>query len=580
MPIRVWIRILAVFIVVGQIALSQSSLANSVLIVYSPSDPNSTAVATHYQSARGIPSANLCAISAPTAANVSYSDYVSLIRNPVRSCLNTVGPQNILYIVLAYLRPLVVQANTTQAYAVDSFLSDIWDQYSTQFFTVPPAVHRYYAESQSQGNAFLPFQSFAAYRSTARSQLIYSVWRFDGATPAIATAQIDNAMAGTNAGGPISQVGGSLANACVDMTAAPQGAADNGYATANWDLFMQAGFLTAAKNFNVVVDSLNTSFGVSPSPNCLNTGLYTGWYNYGTYNDAFSWDVGSIGWDLDSGALADTRSGPWWGTNAIAKGITVTSGPVLEPYLEGLPRPAIVRNLLEGANVGDAFLRNTRWLKWMIVNVGDPLYQPFPGGVAPFNSALAANSMSVFLNQNTFRNYVGGAPVAVTVSLASPAPTGGLTMTLTSVNSGLSFPASVTIPAGQTSATFATSTSSVTAESDVQLSATAGSITATNTISIYPLLSGASFVSSSTQGGGSVSAALNLNGNAPLAGAVVQLSSDTPSVAAVPASVTVPAGLTQVAFNIATSAVTASTTVHITSSYAGASNTATLTITP
>jgi len=59
----------------------------------------------------------------------------------------------------------------------------------------------------------------------------------------------------------------------------------------------------------------------------------------------------------------------------------VTSGAVGEPYLEGLPRPAgVYRNLLEGANVGDAFLRNTRWIKWMIVNIGDPLYRPFPAG--------------------------------------------------------------------------------------------------------------------------------------------------------------------------------------------------------
>ncbi len=521
---RAFIRIVLIMAIVGQAAFSQSSLASRVLVVYSPTDPNSAAIASHYQSVRGIPSANLCAISAPTNANISYSDYVSLIRNPVRACLSTVGSQNILYIVLAYLRPLDVQVNATQGYAVDSYLSDIWDQYSTQFFTIPPTVHRYYAESQSQGNSFIPFQSLAAYRNTARSQLIYSVWRFDGATPAIAEAQIDNAMAATKAGGPpISSVAGSLANACIDMTSAPQGSTDNGYATANWDLFMQAGFVSLAKNSNVVVDSLSTSFGVAPSPNCLNTGLYSGWYNYGTYNNAFAWDVGSIGWDLDSGALADTRSGPWWGANAIAQGITVTSGPTFEPYLEGLPRPAVLRNLLEGANVGDAFLRNTRWLKWMIVNVGDPLYQPYPGGVAPFNAALTANSLSVFLNQNTFRDYVGGVPVAVTVSLATPAPTGGLTMALTSNNSGLTFPASVTIPAGQTSATIAATTTSVTAESDVQLTAAAGSTTATNSISIYPLLSGASFTSNPAKGGAALPAALTLNGNAPLSGAVVQL---------------------------------------------------------
>jgi hypothetical protein len=235
---------------------------------------------------------------------------------------------------------------------------------------------------------------------------------------------------------------------------------------------------------------------------------------------------------------------------------------------------------MEGANVGDAFLRNTRWLKWMIVNVGDPLYQPFPGGVAPFNSAPPANSLSVFLNQNTFRDYVGGVPLAVTISLASPAPAGGLTMALSSNNAGMSFPASLTIPAGQSSATLAAKTTAVTAQSDVQLTATAGATTATNTVSVYPLLSGSSFASNPARGGATLPAALNLNGNAPLSGAVIQLSSDTPGVASVPASVTVPPGLTQIAFNITTAAVAANTTIKITSNYAGASSTATLTITP
>jgi len=325
---------------------------------------------------------------------------------------------------------------------------------------------------------------------------------------------------------------------------------------------------------------METSFGVGSSPDCLNTGLYAGWYNYGSYNNAFSWDLGSIGWDLDSGALVDTRSGPWWGTGAIAKGIAVTSGPLAEPYLEGIARPAVVLSLLEGANVGDAFLRNTRWLKWMILNVGDPLYQPFPGGVAPFNATLAANSIALFLNQSTFRQYVGGVPLAVNVSLASPAPANGLTVTLTTNASGVAFPTSLTIPGGETSAIVAGTTTAVTAESDVQLTATAGSISATNTISVYPLLSGVGFANNPAVGGGTLQATIGLNSNAPLGGAVVQLSSNTPSVAAVPASVTVPAGLTQASFSITTSAVTANTMVNITSSYAGASNTAALTVEP
>jgi len=33
-------------------------------------------------------------------------------------------------------------------------------------------------------------------------------------------------------------------------------------------------------------------------------------------------------------------------------------------------------DLLEGANVGDAFLRNVAWQKWMLISIGYPPYQP------------------------------------------------------------------------------------------------------------------------------------------------------------------------------------------------------------
>jgi hypothetical protein len=58
---------------------------------------------------------------------------------------------------------------------------------------------------------------------------------------------------------------------------------------------------------------------------------------------------------------------------------------VAEPYLEGLAHPdQAFLYLFLGANAGDAVLRSTRWLKWMILNIGDPLYRPFPQGITAF----------------------------------------------------------------------------------------------------------------------------------------------------------------------------------------------------
>ena len=78
-------------------------------------------------------------------------------------------------------------------------------------------------------------------------------------------------------------------------------------------------------------------------------------------------------------------TGTNWVANAIANGITVTTGAIQEPTLAALVHPSgSFRDLFQGANVGDALFRNTAFLKWEILYIGDPLYRPFPNGLPPF----------------------------------------------------------------------------------------------------------------------------------------------------------------------------------------------------
>jgi len=237
----------------------------------------------------------------------------------------------------------------------------------------------------------------------------------------------------------------------------------------------------------------------------------------------------------------------------------------------------VVHDLMEGANVGDAFLRNTRWLKWRMINVGDPLYRPFPNKLPPFNTGDAAYSLSFDL-----REVPPSTSLLGTITSSVPAPPTGATVNLTADQPAVTVPASVTITGGATSANFVATTSTVTSSTSVQVttSATTPSFSAKNTIVVDPLLGGVGFAQNSVKGGGSLLAGVFLNASAPLNGITVQLSSDHPSVASVPASVVVPQGLSQVLFQIQTFAVAANTNVQITSSYAGAVQTATLTVTP
>jgi len=249
-----------------------------------------------------------------------------------------------------------------------------------------------------------------------------------------------------------------------------------------------------------------------------------------------------------------------------------------EPYLEGMTRPAgTIRNLLEGANVGDAFLRNTRWLKWMILNVGDPLYTPFGAKLTPFDTYFPSNSLSLVPRQ-----LIGGQKqIEAVLTVADPAPPEGLNVNLWAENDLLLVPQSVTIPPGGNSVTFPISTNTVTSPVDVRITASSPSSQVTNTASLYPLLGGIALTPNSLEAGGTVSCTVILNDAAPPGGVTVQLVSDNPEVAAVPSDVFIPGGRTKRTFSVATSAGSADPlTVNITASYAGAQVTAALVVTP
>jgi uncharacterized protein (TIGR03790 family) len=362
-----------------QFACGAENLNNRVLVVYARNSRNSEAIARHYAEARHIPAANLCSIKLwdPEAVRLPFEDYEKDVRKPIAACLSKVGKDKILYIVLAYMRPYRVDPGGLHNYALDSYLADIWDYYSSKPFNpIPTVLHTYYADNQPREDIYLPFVSFSNFRSLTVARQIYSVWRLDGPTPAIARALVDKAIKAEAAHGPAGQ-------ACIDEREDPRSSPYEGPRMGDWDLYRAAQFLSAA-GFKVLEDRLPTEFGTAPSPNCPGAALYSGWYQYDHYNDAFTWNEGAIGFHLDSASVLDPRGGRNWAFNALQRGVTVTSGAVEEPYLIGLPRPdGIFHDLLAGANVGDAFLRNTRFLKWMIINIGDPLYTPFPGGRTP-----------------------------------------------------------------------------------------------------------------------------------------------------------------------------------------------------
>ena len=215
-----------------------------------------------------------------------------------------------------------------------------------------------------------------------------------------------------------------------------------------------------------------------------------------------------------------------------------------------------------------------------------PLSDPNPA-VWTFEQASAPSTpttiSSLTLNPTSV---VGGAQSSTgTVTLSGPAPTGGAVVSLSSSNPSVAaVPASVTVPAGASSASFAVTTAAVVAPTTVTISASYGGTSTAASLTVTPpgvTLSSLTLSPTSVIGGTqSSTGTVTLSGPAPTGGAVVSLSSSSPSVAAVPASVTVPAGASGASFTVTTGAVAASTTVTISASYGGASTTASFTVTP
>src|SRR5579872_225854 len=185
-------------------AQAQSPTHPEVLVVYNTNFADSLTLANYYMSQRGIPAANLCAITPPASTGLSMTDYVNTVKTPIRTCLTNVGKTKILYVVFSYLTPYRIEAALN--YSIDSYVSDIWDLYTTKDFNpVPTAAHRYYAASQSQGNAFAPFVSLATYRMQPKSTLLYSVWRLDAQSLTLAQGLVDKAIQAEQAGGVTGQ---------------------------------------------------------------------------------------------------------------------------------------------------------------------------------------------------------------------------------------------------------------------------------------------------------------------------------------------------------------------------------------
>ncbi len=173
--------------------------------------------------------------------------------------------------------------------------------------------------------------------------------------------------------------------------------------------------------------------------------------------------------------------------------------------------------------------------------------------------------MSVSISPNPL---IGTIPATGTITLANPAPAGGIGVTLSSTSSNVTVPSGVLVPAGQTTVTFPITTTEPAASltATVTASAVFGAFTANATYALQVYgnyITGLTISPNSIVGGASATGTLSLYLPASTSGWTVNLSSQYPSSVKVPASVTVPTGSSSTTFTVTTSPTTVTTTCGI-----------------
>jgi len=174
-----------------------------------------------------------------------------------------------------------------------------------------------------------------------------------------------------------------------------------------------------------------------------------------------------------------------------------------------------------------------------------------------------------------------GAAAVCTVTLSAVAPAGGLNIALSSDNAGLSVPALLAIPAGNITATFTATAAVVSATQAANITATYNGSSQSAPLSLSrPVLLSSLACGLATLGSGAVTTcSVSLSGPAPAGGVQVMLASSA-AMLTVPASLTVPPGLSTASFNAATGAVTTKVAAIITAALNGANQTITLALLP
>jgi len=164
---------------------------------------------------------------------------------------------------------------------------------------------------------------------------------------------------------------------------------------------------------------------------------------------------------------------------------------------------------------------------------------------------------------------IGGNSAVGTVTITSKAAPGGYVVALSSDNANITVPTEVTVPAGETTATFPVDFAVVADDSNGVVTAQLNGSSKTSNVTVKAAnITSLGLSKTSTAGGNDVTGTVTIDGMAPAGGLTVALSSSNSRVV-VPASVTIPEGMTEATFTATTVPTATATDVTVTASARG-----------
>ena len=185
-------------------------------------------------------------------------------------------------------------------------------------------------------------------------------------------------------------------------------------------------------------------------------------------------------------------------------------------------------------------------------------------GSSVFGAADAGPLAALSIDPSVFK---GGENTRGTVTLGAPAPTGGMTVALTSDDTAATVPSSVTVAQGGTQAAFTIATRVTASDVRIRITASAGggSLTALMRITPENGIAALDVSPSRIVSGTTATGTVTLASTSPAGGRVVQLSASN-NDARLPSSITIAAGAKTGTFTVEAADVSSDTETRITAS--------------